>query len=371
MNNRIVKKILRTILLVLVGAAVLGTFYFLWKKAQPVVVVYEIVTPETGDIETKTVATGNVEPRFEVLIKPQISGIISELTKEAGQMVKEGEIIARIKVIPEMVQLNSAESRVNVAEISLKQVEETYKRDEQLFNQGVISREDFDLSHANYLRAKEERDNAQSALEIIRDGIAQNSKVESTTQIRSTINGMILDVPVKVGNSVIQSNNFNDGTTIASVADMSDMIFKGNVDETEIGRINEGMPIKLTIGAMENVSFDATLEYVSPKGVETNGAIQFEVKAAVYIPEDVFIRAGYSANAEIVLRRAENVLTVPESTIEFQGDSAFVQLVKQEKPTQLFEKHHVVTGLSDGIKIEILEGLTVNDKIKGSPIEAE
>lgn len=369
MKNRVVKKILRTLLLVLVGAAVIGTFYFLWKKAQPVITVYEVVAPELGTVETKTVATGNVEPRYEVLIKPQISGIISELYKEAGQMVKEGEIIALVKVIPEMVQLNSAESRVNVANISLKQVEETYKRDEVLFNRGVIAREDFDVSNANYLKAVEERDNAQSALEIIRDGISKNSKVASTTQIRSTITGMILDVPVKVGNSVIQSNNFNEGTTIASVADMSDMIFRGNVDETEIGRINEGMPIVLKIGAIENSSFDADLEYVSPKGVEKNGAIQFEIKAAITIPDDAFIRAGYSANAEIVLKRAEDVLTIPESTVEFQGDSVFVQLVKQEKPEQLFEKHAVVVGLSDGIKIEVKEGLTVNDKVRGAAID--
>lgn len=268
MKNRIVKKILRILLLIVVGGAVIGTFYFLWKKAQPEVIVYEIVTPEITDVETKTVATGNVEPRYEVLIKPQISGIISDLYKKAGQMVKEGEIIARIKVIPEMVQLNSAESRVNVADISLKQIEETYKRDETLFNQSVIAREDYDISRANYLKAVEEKENAQSALEIIRDGIAKNSNVASTTQIRSTISGMILDVPVKVGNSVIQSNNFNDGTTIATVANMGDMIFIGNVDETEIGRIHEGMPIKLTIGAIEDRTFDALLEYVSPKGVE-------------------------------------------------------------------------------------------------------
>ena len=361
MKNRIVKKILRIILLVLVGAAVIGTFYFLWKKAQPVITVYEIVTPEKGDVETKTVATGNVEPRFEVEIKPQISGIISELKKEAGQMVQAGEIIAIIKVIPEMVQLNSAESRVNLANISLKQVEETYKRDTQLFKQGVIAQEDFDLSKANYLKAVEEKDNAQSALEIIRDGIAKNSSVASTTQIRSTITGMILDIPVKVGNSVIQANNFNDGTTIATVANMN--------DETEIGRIHEGMPIKLTIGAMESRSFEALLEYVSPKGVEKNGAIQFEIKAAVTIPEDAFIRAGYSANAEIVLKRAEDVLTIPESTVEFQGDSAFVQLVKQEQPEQVFEKHPVKVGLSDGIKIEIQEGLAATDKVRGAAID--
>ena len=180
---------------------------------------------------------------------------------------------------------------------------------------------------------------------------------------------MILDIPVKEGNSVIQANNFNDGTTIATVANMNDMIFKGNVDETEIGRIHEDMPIKLTIGAIENRTFDAQLEYVSPKGVDKNGAIQFEIKAAISIPENAFIRAGYSANAEIVLKRADDVLTIPESCVEFQGDSAFVQLLKAEQPQQLFERHPVKVGLSNGIKIEIKEGLTLNDKIRGAIIE--
>ena len=371
MKNRLVKKIMRIVLLSFVGLLVLSTFIFLWKKAQPVVTVYEIVTPATGTVETKTVATGHVEPRYEVLIKPQISGIISELMKEAGQKVTAGEIIARVKVIPEMVQLNSAESRVNVADISLKQIESTFKRDEQLFKQGIMTAEEYDVSKANYMKAKEEYDNAQNALEIVRDGIAKNSKVSSTTQIRSTITGMILHVPVKVGNSVIQSNNFNEGTTIASVANMNDMIFRGNVDETEIGKINEGMPIKLTIGALESQTFQAVLEYVSPKGEEKNGAIQFEIKAAVSLPDTAFVRAGYSANAEIVLKRAENVLTIPESTVEFRGDSAFVQLLKQEKPTQVFERHPIKTGLSDGIKIEVKEGLTSSDKIRGAAVNKE
>ena len=370
MKNRIVKKILRIIFLVLVGAAVVGTFYFLWKKAQPVITMYEVVTPKRDSVETKTVATGKVEPRDEVLIKPQMSGIISELLKEAGQMVKEGEIIAKIKVIPEMVQLNSAESRVRVAKISLEQIEATYKRDEDLHKQGVISKEDYETSLANYKKAQEEAENAQDALEIIREGISRKSASSSTTQVRSTITGMILDVPIKVGNSVIQSNTFNDGTTIASVADMNNMIFRGKVDETEVGRIHEGMPIKLTVGALDSRTFDATLEYVAPKGVEENGAVLFEIKAAVQMPEDAFIRAGYSANAEIVLKRAENVLAVPESCVEFSGDSTFVQIVKQEKPEQLFEKRAVTVGLSDGIKIEVKEGLSEGDKIRGGIVAA-
>lgn len=371
MNNQLVKKIKRIVLLSLVGLAVVGTFVFLWKKAQPEVTEYEIVTPERGTVETKTVATGNVEPRYEILIKPQISGIISEVLKEAGQRVTEGEIIAKVKVIPEMGQLNSAESRVNVARISLDQVESTHRRDEQLFKQGILTAEEFDVSKANYRKAKEELANAQSSLEIVRDGISRNTRSSSTTQIRSTITGMILNVPIKVGNSVIQSNSFNDGTTIASVANMNDMIFRGNVDETEIGKIREGMPIKLTVGALGTRTFDAVLEYVSPKGEEKNGAIQFEIKAAVSLPDTSFVRAGYSANAEIVLERAANVLTIPESTVEFHGDTAFVQVVKQEKPKQIFEKRQIKTGLSDGIKIEVKEGLTEKDKIRGAAISKE
>lgn len=371
MNNQLVKKIKRIVLLSIVGLAVVGTFVFLWKKAQPEVIEYEIVTPERGTVETKTVATGNVEPRYEILIKPQISGIISEVLKEAGQRVTEGEIIAKVKVIPEMGQLNSAESRVNVARISLEQVESTHRRDEQLFKQGILTAEEFDVSKANYRKAKEELANAQSSLEIVRDGISRNTRSSSTTQIRSTITGMILNVPIKVGNSVIQSNSFNDGTTIASVANMNDMIFRGNVDETEIGKIREGMPIKLTVGALGTRTFDAVLEYVSPKGEEKNGAIQFEIKAAVSLPDTSFVRAGYSANAEIVLERAVNVLTIPESTVEFHGDTAFVQVVKQEKPKQIFEKRQIKTGLSDGIKIEVKEGLTEKDKIRGAAISKE
>ena len=371
MNNQLVKKIKRIVLLSVVGLAVVGTFVFLWKKAQPEVTEYEIVTPERGTVETKTVATGNVEPRYEILIKPQISGIISEVLKEAGQRVTEGEIIAKVKVIPEMGQLNSAESRVNVARISLDQVESIHRRDEQIFKQGILTAEEFDVSKANYRKAKEELANAQSSLEIVRDGISRNTRSSSTTQIRSTITGMILNVPIKVGNSVIQSNSFNDGTTIASVANMNDMIFRGNVDETEIGKIREGMPIKLTVGALGTRTFDAVLEYVSPKGEEKNGAIQFEIKAAVSLPDTSFVRAGYSANAEIVLERAANVLTIPESTVEFHGDTAFVQVVKQEKPKQIFEKRQIKTGLSDGIKIEVKEGLTEKDKIRGAAISKD
>ena len=262
---------MRTLLLLCIGAAVIGTFYFLWQKAQPKVIVYEIVRPERDTIETKAVATGKVEPRYEVEIKPQISGIIAELKKEAGQLVKSGEIIATVKVIPEMVQLNSAESRVNVAKISLEQVEATYNRDKELYEMGVISSEEFDLSKANYLKAVEERDNAQSALEIIRDGIAKNSNIMSTTQIRSTIDGMILDIPVKEGNSVILSNNFNDGTTIATVADMSDMIFKGTASGCSVKQMGFSCcrsDVEGTAGSMSNSALSIAVTVGVDAGIE-------------------------------------------------------------------------------------------------------
>ena len=221
------KKAIRIILLSLLGIVVIGTFVFLWQKSQPKTVVYEIVKPSIQTISKKTVATGKIEPRNEVSIKPQISGIIAKIYKEAGQRVQAGEIIALVKVIPEMSQLNSAESRVNVAKIDLERIQKQYERDEKLYDSKVLSREDFEQSKANYLKSKEELQNAVDNVEIIKDGIAKRSGSYSNTQIRSTITGVILDIPVKVGNSVIQSNNFNDGTTIATIADMNDMIFVG------------------------------------------------------------------------------------------------------------------------------------------------
>ena len=315
------KKYLKITLLVVVAAIFIGTFIFLYQKSKPKTTVYETITPEIADLEKTTVATGKVEPRDEVLIKPQISGIISEVYKEAGQTIKQGEVIAKVKVIPELGQLNSAESRVRVAEISTAQAETDHERIKKLYNDKLISREDYEKSEVEIKKAREELQTAKDALEIIKEGITKNSASFSSTLIRSTIDGLILDVPIKVGNSVIMSNTFNDGTTIATVANMNDLIFKGKIDETEVGRIHEGMPVKLTIGALQNLTFDAELEYISPKGVEENGANQFEIKAAVHAPDSVQIRSGYSANAEIVLQRAQKVLAVPEGIIVYPNRS--------------------------------------------------
>ena len=357
---------LKITLLVVIAIILVGTFVFLYQKSKPKVITYEIVKPEVTDLQKTTVATGKVEPRDEILIKPQISGIIDEVYKEAGQAVRKGEVIAKVKVIPELGQLNSAESRVRLAEINATQAETDFARVKKLYEDQLISREEYEKSEVALKQTREERQTAKDNLEIVKEGITKNSASFSSTMIRSTIDGLILDVPVKAGNSVIMSNTFNDGTTIATVANMNDMIFRGNIDETEVGRIHEQMPIKLTIGALQNLTFNAILEYISPKGVETNGANQFEIKAAITIPDSVQIRSGYSANAEIVLQRANQVLAVPESTIEFNGDSTFVYIMTDSVPEQKFQRTQVTAGMSDGIKIEIKKGITAQDKIRGA-----
>ena len=351
-------------LLVLVAAIFVWTFVFLWQKSRPEVTVYNVVTPQVADLEKTTVATGKVEPRDEVLIKPQISGIIDELYKEAGQQVKKNEIIARVKVIPELGTLASAESRVRLAEINGAQAETDFARLEELHQMGLISNEEYEKGRVTVQQAREELQAAKDNRDIVRDGITQSSADISSTLIRSTIDGLILDVPVKVGNSVIMANTMNEGTTIASVADMSDLIFRGNIDETEVGRVHEGMPVKITIGALQDLTFDALLEYIAPKATEQNGANQFEIKAALTVPDTVTIRSGYSANAEIVLDHATGTLAIPEGAVEFSGDSTFVYVLTDSVPAQQFERRPVRVGMSDGIHIAILDGLTAQDRVR-------
>lgn len=360
------KKYLKIALLVVVAALFIWTFVFLYQKSRPKVVVYETVIPEVTDLEKTTVTTGKVEPRDEVLIKPQISGIISEIYKVAGQSIKKNEVIAKVKVIPELGTLNSAESRVRLAGINATQAETDFARTQKLYKDKLISAEEYEKGEVAVKQAREELQTAKDNLEIVKEGITKNSASFSSTLIRSTIDGLILDVPIKVGNSVIMSNTLNDGTTIASVANMNDLIFRGNIDETEVGRVHEGMSVKLTIGALQNLSFNAILEYISPKGVEQNGANQFEIKAAISAPDSVQIRSGYSANAEIVLERAQKVLALPESTVEFSGDSTFVYVMTDSIPAQKFERRPIKVGMSDGIKIAIKSGITAKDKIRGA-----
>ena len=348
------KKYVKIALLVIVALIFLGTFVFLYQKSQPKETVYNTEKAEIADLKRTTVATGKIEPRDEILIKPQISGIIDEVYKEAGQTVKKGEVIAKVKVIPEL------------AEINAKQGEIDFARMQKLYTDKLISSEEFEKSEVAVKQVREELQTAKDNLEIIKEGITKNSASFSSTLIRSTIDGLILDVPVKAGNSVIMSNTFNDGTTIATVANMNDLIFRGNIDETEVGRLREGIPVKITLGALQNMIFDAQLEYISPKGVEENGANQFEIKAAITVPDSVTVRSGYSANAEIVLQHADKVLAVPESTVEFSGDSTFVYVLTDSVPQQTFTRKQVTTGMSDGIKIEIKNGLQANDIVRGT-----
>ena len=361
------KKVFRTLGIVILIVAFVGTLFFLYNKSKKKTDFFETKNPFISDVVSKTVATGSVVPRFEIEIKPQVSGIIDEIYIEAGDYVKKDQVVARIKIIPDMVNLNAAETRLNRAKINFEDAKNDYERMQKLFDGNVISYEEFKNAKVDYDSAKEELAAAENNLDLIKNGVTKKAQEATNTLVRSTIDGMVLDVPVKVGNSVIQANTFNDGTTIASVADMQDMIFEGKVDETEVGKISEGMPIELEIGAIDKEKFEAVLEYIAPKGVEENGAIQFEIKADVRLKEGQFIRAGYSANANIVLERKDSVLVIPEGLLKFEDDSSFVEVETSEP--QVFKKVMVKTGLSDGINIEITEGLTIEDKVKGDKID--
>ena len=310
------KKYIKFIIAAIIALIFIGTFVFLWMKSRPQSIVYEEFMPKVMDLKKTTVVTGKIEPRNEVNVKPQISGIITEITKEAGQTIQAGEIIAKIKVIPDMQQLSSAEARVRLAEVNVKQATVDYQREKVLFDKGLVSADEYDKVRQTMRQAQEEARAANDNLEVVRDGVSKSNASTSSTLIRSTVSGLILDIPVKVGNTVILSNTFNDGTTIATVANMNDLIFRGNIDETEVGSLVTGMSMKITIGALQNEKLQARLEYISPKAVENNGANQFELKAAITGLGRTQLRSGYSANAEIVLAQANQVLTVPESAIE-------------------------------------------------------
>ena len=360
------KRIAKILGLTILVAVFIGTFVFLYKKSQPKPEVYEIAKPQKINIIKKTVATGSVIPRKEIEIKPQVSGIVEEIFIEAGKKIKKGDVIARVKIIPDMVNLNNAESRVARAKLNLEDSKIAYDRVATLFEKQVVSKEEFQKATLQLNSSKEEAIAADNNLELIRKGVTKSSATTTNTLIRSTIDGMVLDVPVKEGFSVIQANTFNAGTTIGIVADMSDMIFQGKVDETEVGKIREGMNIELTIGAIESEKFNAILKYIAPKGLVENGAIQFDIKADVKLKEGQFIRSGYSANANIVLDHRDSVLAIPEGLLKFEKDSAFVEV---ETLPQKFEKKYVKTGISDGINIEVLSGINRDDRLKGALID--
>lgn len=356
------KKFLKYVLLIGLGVLFIWTMYFLYQKSASKPDEFAIETPKRNNVVKKTVANGKIVPRKEILIKPVVSGIIAELYVEAGDIVKKDQQLAKIKIVPDMLSLSNAENRLRNAEIGQQNAQLNFDRNKPLSDKGVIAAAEMQTFDMALRNAKQEVAAAQEALQVVRDGISRSSA--GNTIVRSTIDGMILDVPVKEGNSVIERNNFNEGTTIAAIADMTDLIFQGKVDESEVGKVKLGMPVVLTVGAIDNAKWDADLEYIAPKGVEENGAIQFEIRAAVKLNEGQSLRSGYSANADIVLQQRDSVYTVPESIVEFntKGDSAFVQV----KDGEGWKKTYIKTGLSDGINLEVLDGVEPTTELKGA-----
>ncbi|HEX2617239.1 MAG TPA: efflux RND transporter periplasmic adaptor subunit [Flavobacteriales bacterium] len=359
------KRILKYVLLIGLAVLFIWTMFFLYQKSASKPDEFKTETPKKNNVVKKTVANGSIVPRKEILIKPVVSGIVREVYVVAGKQVKKGDVLAKIQIVPDMLSLSSAENRVTQAKIAVDNAQMTFDRNKPLSDKGVISASEMQGYDIALRNAKAESDAAQDNLQVVRDGISRSSANASNTLVRSTIDGMVLDVPVKEGNSVIERNNFNEGTTIASIADMGDLIFQGKVDESEVGKVKLGMPVVLTVGAIEDAKWDADLEYIAPKGVEENGAIQFEIRAAVKLKEGQSLRSGYSANADIVLDRRDSVLTVPESIVTFnaKGDSAFVEVQEGEKG---WKKTYIKTGLSDGINLEVLGGVEGTTVLKGA-----
>ena len=333
------------------------------KKNKKSIVEYETETPFKTTIVKKTVATGKVTPLEEVEIKPQISGIIDKVYLEEGAVVKAGDLIATVRVVPNIQSLNSATGRVKSAQLTYNNAKVSYDRNKSLFNKGVISRQEFEAAELSFNNAKLSLTNSKSDLEIIKKGSTSGLGKTANTNIRATASGMILEIPVKKGYQVTQTNDFNPGTTIASIADMTKMIFEGKVDESEVGKLINGTDIEVSIGAIEGKKFPAKLNFIAPKGTEENGAVQFKIKADVSLDDEIFVRAGYSANADIVLEKKDSVLSIKEALLKFdkKTEEPYVE-VKMADGT--FEKKTLKLGTSDGVNVEILDGVTEEDEIK-------
>lgn len=355
-------KNIKNIGFVLIALGLLFSIAYYIKTNSRSAITYETEQLKYKTIEDKIVATGSVVPEDEVNIVPQISGIIQEIFVDEGDQVKAGDLLAKIKVIPNEQTLNSAEGRVKTTQIILQNSEKEYNRNKKLFEKGIISEQDFNSIELRYNQDKQSLENAKSDLQIIRLGSIGGSAL-TNTNVRSTISGTILQVPVKEGDQAIEANTFNPGTTIATVADLNKMIFEGRVDEGEVSKLKTGLPLKIEIGAIEDKVYDAKLTLIAPKGIEVAGAIQFQIEGEVYLDDEYIIRAGYSANASIVTQTKENVLAIDEYLLQFDNKTkeAFVEI---EISDQNFEKRQIEVGISDGVFAEVLSGVTINDKIK-------
>ena len=340
-----------------------AAMYYLYSKNAEDPVVYKTEKPSTKTIIKKTVATGSILPVEEVFIKPNISGVIQEIYVKGGDIIKKGDLIAKIKVIPNLSSLNNAKNGIQTNKIALDDQKRNYDRQKSLFDKGVISKQDLEKAEVSYQQAQQSYNAANRNYDIVRTGSTRGLGNTANTLIRSTISGMVLDVPVEVGNQVIESNNFNEGTTIASLADVNRLIFKGKIDESDVGKIKEGLPLEITVGAVENSTFDATLDYIAPKGKLENGAIQFEIEGTLKKQDSTFIRVGLSANASIILAKVDSVLSIKEALVQFDSKTKapFVEIKTGDKQ---FERKDITLGVSDGINVEIKEGLNLDDEIK-------
>ena len=345
----------------LVIGALFAAAYFI-KTNDKSVIVYDTQKTLITSIERKTVVTGKVIPEDEVEIKPQIQGIIDVIFVEEGDLVKTGDLLAKIKVVPNEQNLNSAEGRLANSRIVLKNADIEFNRNKDLYEKGIISKQDFDNVQLRYNQSKLDVSNAISDLQIIRSG-SKGGAASANTNIRATVPGTVLEIPVEEGFQVIASNSFNAGTTIATIADLNKMIFEGKVDEAEVGKLKVGMPLEVSLGAIEDQALKAKLKFIAPKGNEEQGAVQFKIEADLYLNDSIFVRAGYSANASLVLERKDSVMAISESLLQFdrKTEEPYVEI---EIENQKFERRDIKIGISDGINVEIISGISENEKIK-------
>jgi HlyD family secretion protein len=362
-----IRRIVPFVLVFAVLAAFGGTLMFLYKKSQPKPAAYQTVVPQVTTIVKKAVAPGAIVPRREVVLKPRMSGVIEKLYVEPGDEVKEHDLVARIQIIPNMVNLNAAESRVAEAELSVANATREFERSRNLLEQKLAAETDFSQRELTLQLKNQELASARNNLQLVREGAARKSgKVGNI--VRSTVSGTVLDVPIKEGSSVIEANNFNEGTTIAAIADMKDLIFQGRVDESEVGKLELGMPVTISVGALGSETIGGKLEYISPKGKEKDGTMEFEVRAAVEIKPGVVLRANYSANADIILERRERVLAIDEGAVRFEQGQPFVDV---ELEPNRFEKRSVKLGLSDGLLVEVISGVERETRLKKQEPDAK
>jgi len=371
------KRTTTVIVLLIIVLVFTGALYYLWQKNSQNPITYTTEQASQQTIIVKTVATGSIVPKEEILIKPNISGVIEKVYIEAGEYVASGDLIAQIRVIPNVSSLTSSKNNIasnltalQTAKINLQTQQSNYDRQKALFDKGVISANDFESVKNTYLQTKQSVEqakinvnSAQQNYDIIKTGTTSGLGNIAQTQVRATVSGMVLDVPVKAGNQVIEANNFNEGTSIASLADVKQMIFEGKIDESEVGKIKEDLPLEITVGAIEDKTFEAVLDYIAPKGVAENGAVQFEIKGSLKNIDSTFIRAGLSANASIILERADKVLAIKEALVQYDSETK-LPFVEIETGDQEFERRDIETGISDGIYVEVKKGLTATDKIK-------